>query len=363
MTDFLPGRRLSELFYREAVAPILARHYLDLPHSAALIGYGSDVLGYDTARSMDHEWGPRVLLFLPEPEVARLAPEIHERLRRELPPEIAGFSTSFGPTSEDGTRRLHPADTGPVEHKVEVHGLSEFLCTRYGLSRYPDLEPADWLTLTDQVLLELTAGAVFHDGLGGLEPMRFNLASYPDQIWRYRLAAQWARIGELEAFAGRTAEVGDDIGSTLVIASLVRDLMRLGFLMERRYAPYPKWFGTAFARLVCAPELSPHLEYALAARTFPERERGLTASYRIMATMHNALGITTPLPTEPTPFFGRPFQVIHGGVFAAAIQDTITDPAIRSLPKEAGGIDQFIDSTAVLSHHRNRLRPVYDSGT
>ncbi len=63
MSEFLPGLRLAEIFYREAVAPILAGHYPGLTYSAALIGSGSDVLGFDTARSMDHEWGPRLQIF------------------------------------------------------------------------------------------------------------------------------------------------------------------------------------------------------------------------------------------------------------------------------------------------------------
>lgn len=358
-TPFIPGARLSEVLYREAVAPILARRYPSLPHSAALIGYGSDVLGYDTVRSMDHEWGPRLLLFIPDAEASRLAPEIHEHLRHKLPKHVLGFSTHFGSTVETGTRTMQRTDDGPVEHKVEILSLIAFLRDRFGLDGYRDLTPVDWLTLTDQALLELTAGAVFHDGLGELQPMRAALAYYPDQIWRYRLAAEWARIGELEAFVGRTAEVGDEIGSALVTASLTRDVMRLAFLMERRYAPSPKWFGTAFVRLPCGPELARHLDAALAARSWPDREQGLTAAYRIIASMLNTLEITSPRSVEPTPFFGRPFLVIHGGEFATAIRETITDRDVLALPRDVGGIDQFVDSTAVLCHYRARLSTFY----
>lgn len=358
-TPFIPGVRLSETLYRKAVAPILARSHPLLPYSAALIGYGSDVLGYDTARSMDHEWGPRLLLFIPDAVALRLTPEIHEILRHELPKSVDGFPTHFGPTVETGTRSMQPITDGPVEHKVEILSLTAFLRDRFGIDGFKTMTPVDWLTFTDQALLELTAGAVFHDGLGELLPMRAALAYYPDQIWRYRLAAQWARVGGLEAFAGRTADVGDEIGSALVTASLARDVMRLAFLLERRYAPYPKWFGTAFARLRCGPELGRHLVVALAAHSWREREQGLTAAYRIVATMHNALHMTPPLASEPTPFFERPFLVIHGEEFAAAIRRTITDPAVLALPRDAGGIDQFVDSTAVLCHHRSRLSSFY----
>jgi hypothetical protein len=62
--DFLPGLDLSEAFYREAVKPIIDEHFSDLVYSAARIGRGSDVLGYDTVQSMDHDWGPKLQIFL-----------------------------------------------------------------------------------------------------------------------------------------------------------------------------------------------------------------------------------------------------------------------------------------------------------
>lgn len=42
----------------------------ELKYSAALIGEGSGVLGFDTERSTDHDWGPRILLFVPKSEDA-----------------------------------------------------------------------------------------------------------------------------------------------------------------------------------------------------------------------------------------------------------------------------------------------------
>jgi len=39
---------------------------INVPHSATLIGGGSEVLGYDQPRSIDHNWGPRVAIFVQE---------------------------------------------------------------------------------------------------------------------------------------------------------------------------------------------------------------------------------------------------------------------------------------------------------
>ena len=93
MPDFIRGLQLSEAYYREAVAPILDAAFPGLVYTAALIGSGSDVLGYDTPRSTDHGWGPRCWLFLRDDETYRAA--IDETLRAQLPQTFRGYPTRF----------------------------------------------------------------------------------------------------------------------------------------------------------------------------------------------------------------------------------------------------------------------------
>ena len=361
MTDFVPGLQLSEALYREVVAPILAREFPGLVHSAARIGTGSDVLGFDTIRSTDHEWGPRLLLFLTDADAATHGPAIVETLRHALPHEIRGYSTNFGPTDEAGVSVLQPVESGPVQHKVEVTTLSRFLQERLGVTSAHEIDVLDWLTFSEQALLEVTAGSLFRDGLGTLAETRGLLAYYPHDVWLYLLAAQWARISQQEPFVGRTGEVGDERGSALIAADLIQDVMRLGFLMERRYAPYSKWFGSAFARLACAAQLAPHLDEALTARGWHDRQQHLVRAYQIVAVMHNELGITEPLSTQASHFHGRPFLIIETGRFADALRDQIQDERVRNLPDAVGSIDQFVDSTDILSNAalRRQAKAIY----
>lgn len=272
MTEFIPGLQLSELFYHEAVEPIMARAFPGLPYSATLLGPGSEVLGFDTAQSTDHDWGPRLLLFLSEDEYTGRQSSIVETLRRQLPHNFRGYPTKFGPPDEEGTALLQRTHPGPVNHKVDITTVPRFLSRHLGIDSYPEIDIADWLVCSEQRLLELTAGTVFHDGLGEVEKARATLRYYPRDIWLYLLAVQWKRIAQQEPFVGRCGDVGDDLGSALVAASLVRDLMRLCFLIERTYAPYSKWFGTAFARLACAGQLLPLLAGVVAATSWPGRE-------------------------------------------------------------------------------------------
>ncbi|MEV6690560.1 DUF4037 domain-containing protein [Micromonospora sp. NPDC051196] len=153
---------------------------------------------------------------------------------------MRGWSTNFSPPEPGRSRTLRPAGDAPIEHRVEVFDLDVWLATRLGADPRGGMRVRDWLAVPTQRLLEVTSGAVFHDGLGQLEPIRTALAWYPDDVWRYLLASQWRRIAQEESFPGRCTEVGDDLGSRLVTARLVRDLMRLAMLVERRYPPYAR---------------------------------------------------------------------------------------------------------------------------
>jgi hypothetical protein len=365
MPDFIPGLELSRLFYEEAVRPILDARFPGLAHAAALLGSGSEVLGFDTEMSTDHGWGPRFDLFLREEDHAALRARVDEALRNELPTEFRGYPTSFtepDPT-DNGTQHLERKDTGPVNHRVWVATARDFFLNYLNFDVAQEIEPADWLTFPEQKLRTVASGAVFHDRVG-LADVRERFNYYPRDVWLYLLACGWARVGQEEHLMGRAGMVGDETGSALIGARLVRDLMRLCFLMERAYAPYPKWFGTAFARLDCARELSPPLRSALLAETWRERETHLADAYRLVAAMHNALGLTGPMPTEPRDFFGRPFRVIELNGFAAALLARVEDERVRRIAgrRPIGSIDQFSDSTDLISHPewRTILRRLYE---
>ncbi|MFE4519345.1 DUF4037 domain-containing protein [Kitasatospora sp. NPDC056783] len=356
---FTPGLELARLLYQEAVRPLLAREFPHLPYAAARVGAGSEVLGFDTARSADHDWGPRLELFLSPADAARHGPRLRELLAHRLPKQVGGVPTHFrrGPDPDDPVRHLAWTD-GPVDHRVEVCDLPTWLAGRLGpaaLAAEPDV--LDWLALPQQRLLEVTAGAVFHDGPGELTAVRRRLAWYPDQVWRYLLACQWQRLSQEEAFVGRCAEAGDDLGSAVTTARLVRDLMRLCLLTERRYAPYGKWLGSAFARTRAAAELGPLLRGALAAREFPERERYLCEAYEAVGRRHNALGLTAPVAATRRPYHGRPYLVLRAERFARALLDGLTDERLRALPP-VGAVDQWADGTDLLGRPRALRRAV-----
>ncbi|TCC08312.1 DUF4037 domain-containing protein [Kribbella soli] len=328
MIEFRQAADVADGFHAEVIAPLVG----DVDYAAGLLGWGSDVLGYDTARSTDHGWGPRLVVLVDADEVERVRKAVDDG----LPDEYDGYPVRFG------------WDSHEPRHHVTVTTVGDWLRELLGFDASKGIAVEDWLVTPQQQLLGVVAGRVYADD-GRLARVRDALAWYPDQIWRWTLACQWSRIAQEEAFVQRTHEVGDKLGSRVVAARLVRDLMRLALLQARTYAPYSKWLGTAFARLGHPDGLDVALAAAVAAESYADREQALVTAYELVARRHNALGITDELDPAPRPYYDRPAQVLQAGRFTEACLATVTDEAV-SRHGLIGSIDQFADNTDVLSN-------------
>lgn len=238
MSAFIHGRELSRSFFMEVVEPLLGDRFPSLRYAAALLGHGSEVLGYDTEMSTDHEWGPRVDLFLGEDEPGETRDRIDAVLRECVPTSFRGHSTHFGAPDPKagGTRLPVRIERGPIHHRIGIWRAREFFRSYLGADVARPFEPADWLTFPQQKLRTITSGPIFRDDIE-LEALRTRFSFYPHDVWLYLLASGWARIGQEEHLMGRAGSVGDDTGAAIIAARLVRDLMRLCLLMEKVYAP------------------------------------------------------------------------------------------------------------------------------
>lgn len=107
------------------------------------------MLGLDDEVSRDHDWGLRLSVFLTEED------QIDETVRlldAELPREFRGLPIRFAFTGETAAR-----------HHVDVQTVSGFLSATIGVGRTDRLTTNDWLSVTGQSALEITAGPVSFD--------------------------------------------------------------------------------------------------------------------------------------------------------------------------------------------------------
>ena len=342
----LRGAELARAFFTEVVEPLVSQTVPGLPYAAGRLGSGSDVLGLDDAMSRDHDWGCRLTLLVDEDDRDQVA-RISRMLEERLPDRFGEFPVRF-PVTWDSS----------VTHKVHVTTVAEFAASRLGVDAAGGLSVLDWLSLTGQSVLEVTAGPVFIDRTQTLAPVRAMLAWYPPDVERYVLAAGWRRVCQALPMVGRTAEAGDELGSRLLSAGLAADLVWLAFGLSCRWAPYAKWRGTVFRSLPVAGRLGPLLDGA-AAPGWRKREDALAAGCEVLLDVQRDRGLPAPRAAV-IPFFDRPYRTLDEAV-PRALLDGITDPDVARLPPMIGSLEQWIDSTDVLSSpgRRAALRAAY----
>jgi hypothetical protein len=331
----LRGAELARRFFTGAVEPLLSRALPGLGYAAARLGSGSDVLGLDDQMSRDHDWGCRLTLLVDE-DARHQVPRISRMLAEGLPERFGEFPVRF-PATWDSS----------VSHRVEVATVTDFAASRLGVDPTGGLSVLDWLSVTGQSVLEVTAGPVFTDRTRTLAALRTLLAWYPPDVERYVLAAGWQRLCQSLPMVGRTAEAGDELGSRLLSAGLAGDLLWLAFALSRRWAPYAKWRGTAFRSLPVAVRLGPLLDAAVAARSWRERENALATACEVLLGIQREQ--VQPAPGSAViPFFDRPYRTVDQAVPQGLLAG-ITDPDVARLPPMVGSIEQWVHCTDVLS--------------
>jgi hypothetical protein len=327
------GLKLARGYHADVVRPLLHARWPALQYAAARLGGGSEVLGLDEETSRDHDFGLRLVLLVGPDWVQ----PVRQLLQAELPESYAGWPTRFATTW----------DPDPGHHHIDVLPLEELASRLLGLPPDADWEPADWLSLTGQAVLEVTAGAVFHDSPGQLTALRRRLAWYPPDVERYIIATDWRRLAQELPFVGRTGQRGDDAGSRVVAGRLARTVMHLGLVLCRRWPPYAKWLGTHVVREPRLAAVAGVLDDVLAASDWSDRQTALAAAANSVHEVQRETGLSTGSGPAVQPFHDRPFLVVRDSV-AQLLLDDVTDPQVRSLPAGVGSVEQWVDSVDVL---------------
>jgi hypothetical protein len=290
---FIPSLELSRMLYEEQIAPLMERQFPDLPYAAATLGMCSEVLGLDDEISMDHEWGPRLTIYLSEADHARHAEAIQSALQASLPVQFKGLDMMWRKPGVD----IHDTSETALYH-VRVGTVDGALRFCGGAAALP-LQDVKWLHASEQHLLEFTSGGVYRDDAGDLTRAREALAYYPDDVLRFLLLGEWNAVGGGWFPIGRMGSRGDPLGVRIQAAVVCRHLMQITFMVSRRYAPYKKWFGTLFHELPVAEKLGPVLQALLAEPRWQAVEERICEATSILVEAQNELGITPEIVTQP----------------------------------------------------------------
>ena len=289
---FVPGLELSRMLYEEEIKPIMEGKFPGLRYAAATLGMCSEVFGLDDEISMDHEWGPRVSIFLSEQDHIRYATDMMAVFRELLPTEFKGFDMMWRKPGVD----VHDTRKTTLYH-VGVSTVPKVLDFYGGITALP-LQDMDWLRISEQHLLEFTSGVVYRDDIGELTRARELLKCYPDNVLRFLLMCDWNAVGGDWFPIGRIGSRGDRLGLRIQAARVAHRLMHIAFMVSRRYSPYKKWFGTLFKALPVAHALEPILLDLLKEEEWQQVEEKIGEAASILLQQQNRLGITPTLALE-----------------------------------------------------------------
>ena len=251
------------------------------------------MLGYDTERSTDHGWGPHLHVFVDADEVERGAGARSTRGSRGT--SSGGRRASDGTTSRRaaGSRCSRSTSWLPLQLRLRPAASADRVAVAPAPAAADPRRGRRWACSTTTT--------------GELTALRERARVVPGRplalAARMPVAAHRPGGGVRRAHRARSATTS---GRRCIAARLARDLMRLCFLIERRYAPYSKWFGTAFAELDAAAGGRAAARGGRARARRTKRSRAVTTRS------------ASPIRVDPTlrPYYGRPFHVI----FARALR-------------------------------------------
>jgi len=328
---FIPGLVLNDGYFHDLIKPILSACFPSLRYAASRIGPCSDVLGIDTYISMDHNWGPQAQIFLTEEDHPKYSDEIKRVLSEEIPQDYKGFPTNWLLNQPNGGNHPEFSPDGKVNPNVEVLTVRQFVKDNLGIDYTNPITLRDWFAFSEQGLLHVVSGKIFHNDLPELEEMRAYFSYYPQPIWLLKMYAFWNAISEEQTFIGRCHHVQDEVGERLITARIVNKLMKLCFYLEKKFHPYSKWFGTGFSKLNCANDMKPIFQKILKANSYNQRSQALCTACLKIAEMHNALNITRPVPLEIVDYYQRGYKGLQTGNLVDVLAEAINQDMLKEL--------------------------------
>ena len=233
----MKGLQLAEEYYHQLGEPLIRREFGGVVDRVAvgLAGAGSECFGFDDEISRDHDWGPAFCLWLTADDFQKYGKEL-QKAYDGLPPAFMGF----------GPRRSSPGE----EFRVGVCSIPTFYTIYTGLNHIP-LALSEWASIPESSLATATNGRVFADPLGEFSRWRQALlAFYPEDIRLKKIASRCFTIAQAGQYnLPRSIKRGEHFAATWAITQFCTDMMSLIFLLNRRYAPFPKWLHRAVKEL------------------------------------------------------------------------------------------------------------------
>jgi hypothetical protein len=233
----MKGLELSRKYYEELCRPELIKSFEDRIDKIAfgLVGDGSECYGFDDELSQDHDFGPRVLLWLTQEDYAAFGAALQEAVSK-LPKSFMGYegvNTSMYGEGRDG-----------------VFTIPWFYARFIGLTSPPETIDA-WRRIPEVNLSIATNGEVFSDCPGVFTEFRNALkAGYPEDLRLKKMAARCMKMAQAGQYNyERSVRRKEFVAARMAAAEFTDAACSMIYLMNNRYKPFYKWMHRGLQQL------------------------------------------------------------------------------------------------------------------
>lgn len=228
---------ICEKYYNEYGKDMLNSFPDLLPYiCVGVCGSGSENFGYDDEFSLDHDAQAGFTVFIPdESKISSRQAFSLERAYNSLPKEFMGLKRQL--LSPTGGSRL-----GIVR-------LEDFMFSKTG-TKDGNLSEYDFLKIPEFYLAEATNGKIFYDGYGQFTKIRQKLAYMPENARLKKLAGNLILCYQAGVYNfERILKRKDFAGTQLAVYEYCESVIKIIFLLNKKYLPFYKWQFKALRNL------------------------------------------------------------------------------------------------------------------
>ena len=225
----MKGMELSRRYYEDICRPAVEKHLPAHIEKMAfgLVGDGSECYGFDDEISRDHDFGPRIMIWILSSDYKEFGIEL-QKIVNNLPRNFLGF---------DG---VNTSQYGKGREGVFI--INEFYKKFTGLDHLPSTLN-EWRLIPEANLSLATNGEVFTDPQGDFTGYRnILLAGYPEDLRLKMMAARCMKIAQSGQYNYvRSIKRCEYVSAQMALAEFTDSATSMIYLMNKKYKPFYKW--------------------------------------------------------------------------------------------------------------------------
>ena len=189
----------------------------------ALVGVGSECLGFDDEISEDHDFSSRCQLFLDDSDYKTYKSDLESSLK------------IFCKDLESLTSNLKDVN-------IEIMPISNFY-KYYTLFENGPKTESEYRKVPMDLLCVATNGKVFLDNLGKFSEIRNRLLNfYPEDIRLKKIAFQLNKMAQSGQYNySRMIKRGDTVSANIAQGEFIKHYLEFVHLLNKKYMPFYKW--------------------------------------------------------------------------------------------------------------------------